>query len=115
MRQITGLTADAKQSVKIQDEKGGIVKFTFFYLDNQQSWFFDIEYGDFICKSIRLTNCPNIIRQYREVLPFGFGCKVSDGLEPFFIDDFESGRVMIFLLDRADVDYVEQEVYGKIW
>ena len=38
MKQITGLNSIAKQSIKIQVDGGDIVKLTFFYLDNQQSW-----------------------------------------------------------------------------
>lgn len=115
MKQITGLTSIPKQSIKMQVDGGDIVELAFYYKENQQGWFFDITYGDFICKTTKLTNCPNIIRQFQEVLPFGLGCSVNDGLEPYFLDDFETGRVEVFLLDSADVQYVGKTIYGKIW
>jgi hypothetical protein len=115
MLQVTGLTATPKQSVKVQLDNGDVVELNFTYRENQRAWFFDILYKDFACYGTKLTNCPNIVRQFQNTLPFGVGCSVKDGYEPWFLNDFESGRVSVFVLDANDVDYVGQEVYGKIW
>ena len=115
MLQVTGLTAVPKQSIKIQLDDGSIVELRFIYRTNQRAWFFDVLYKDFSCCGIQLTNCPNIIRQFQNILPFGVGCYVKDGYEPWFLNDFESGRVSVFVLSADDVDYVGQEIYGKIW
>lgn len=115
MKQITALTAIPKQSVKMQVENGGIVEISFTYRENQRAWFFDIEYNDFVCKTTQLTNCPNIIRQFQNILPFGIGCYVNDGGEPWFLNDFETERVKVFLLNEEEVNYIGQQIYGKIW
>lgn len=115
MKQLTGLNALPNQSVKIQVDGGDIAEFTFYFKENQRGWFFDIKYGDFECKTTKLTNCPNIIRQFQETLPFGVGCFVNDGGEPWFLNDFETERVQVFLLDESDVQYIGQQIYGKIW
>lgn len=115
MLQVTGLTATPKQSVKIQLESGDIVELRFVYKSNQRGWFFDVLYKEFSCYGIQLTNCPNIIRQFQNILPFGIGCSVTDGYEPWFLNDFETGRVAVYVLNHDDVSYVGQDIYGKIW
>lgn len=115
MREFVGLTDLPKQSIKMQVENGDIVKVSFYYKENQQGWFFDIEYNNFSCKTTQLTNCPNIIRQFQNVLPFGISCSVNDGGEPWFLNDFLTGRVRVFLLNEDEVNYIGQQIYGKIW
>ena len=60
MRQITGLSIDAKQEFKIQIEGGDIAIFNFYYLESQIGWFFDITYGDFKSTGLRLVNSLNV-------------------------------------------------------
>ncbi len=115
MLQVTGLTANPKQSIKVQLDNGDVVQLNFVYRLNQRAWFFDVLYKDFACYGVQLTNCPNIIRQFQNMLPFGIGCFVNDGQEPWFLNDFETGRVEVLVLDANDVDFVGQEIYGKIW
>ena len=80
------------------------------YMPTQESWFMDVEYNDFVCKGLRVTNSSNIMRKYRNVIPFGFSCTVTDGLEPMFIDDFKTRRADLYLLDADDVTTVEEGI-----
>jgi hypothetical protein len=48
-----------------------------------------------------------MLRQFRRNINFGLSCVVSDGGEPWFLSDFETGRVKIYELSTADVATVE--------
>jgi len=117
MFKITNLNDEAKQSVKISVGNNKIVKLTFEYCPNQRCWWFDIECDDlkFYSYGHKLTNCPNIIREFQNLLPFGIGCNVLDNQEPWFQNDFITGRVSVYILDKEEVQEIGQVLYGKIW
>ena len=112
MRQITGLSIDAKQEFKIQIEDGNVAIFNFYYLQSQIGWFFDITYGDFKSTGLRLVNSPNVLDAYFNILRFGLFVEVPDGAEPYFIDDFISGRVNLYILSESDVKDMENILYA---
>ncbi len=103
MKQINSITDDAKQSLAIILEDGSRVQTTLNYIAAQNGWFYSFIYGDFTSNNRRLVNSPNMIRQFRNILPFGLACLVTDGYEPVYIDDFTSGRVTLFVLNEEDV------------
>lgn len=107
MRQITGLSIDAKQEFKIQIEDGGVAIFNFYYLQSQIGWFFDITYGNFKSTGLRLVNSPNVLDAYFNILRFGLMVNVPDGAEPYFVDDFITGRVNLYILSESEVKQVE--------
>lgn len=112
MRQITGLSADAKQKFKVQIEGGDIAIFNFYYLQSQIGWFFDITYGDFKSTGLRLVNSPNVLDAYFNILRFGLLCSVPDGAEPYFIEDFINGRVNLYVLSESEVKELESSLYA---
>lgn len=117
MYQITELTDQPKQQVKVTVGANKTCKLNFTYCPNQQCWFFDIIYddGNFYSYGHKLTNCPNIIRQFQNTLPFGLGCSVEDGLEPWFQNDFITERVKVYVLSKEDVQTIGTDLYAKIW
>ncbi len=48
-----------------------------------------------------------MLRQFRNIIPFGLACVIADGFEPVYQDDFTSGRASLYLLNEADVAEVE--------
>ncbi len=104
---ITNLKNKSRQKIKVQIGNAAIATFTFYYLPSQQGWFFDVEYGDFVSKGLRLVNSYNVLTAYFNILRFGLSCQVSDGSEPFFVDDFSTGRVKLFLLSEEEVLFLE--------
>jgi hypothetical protein len=106
-RLITNLKSQARQQIKVQIENADMATFTFYYLPSQQGWFFDVEYGDFVSKGLRLVNSYNVLTAYFNILRFGLSCQVSDGSEPFFVDDFATERVKLFLLTEEEVLFLE--------
>jgi len=115
MQQVIDITAEPKQELYVKLNEGGIIKLKLEFIDSQIGWFMYIDYNDVKSNCHRITNTPNIIREKMNIYPFGIGCSVSDGQEPFFIDDFSTGRAQLFVLSRDEVEYVEKELYGKIF
>jgi hypothetical protein len=110
---LTTLTSQARQKLQIEGENREQITLTLEYLPRSQSWNFSIEYLEQVINGIRLTNSPNVLRQFKNTLPFGIMCSTNDGLDPFFITDFESGRATISLLNEEEVQEVEETVYGS--
>ena len=112
MRQITGLGADAKQEFKIQIEDGDVAIFNFYFLPTQRGWFFDISYGNFNSTGLQLVNSPNVLDAYFNILRFGLLVEVPDGAEPYFVDDFITGRVNLYILSESEVKQLEETIYA---
>ena len=111
MKQITEIDSDAKQNLIIIGENNERITFNIYYSSGQQSWFFDIEYLDFFAYGLKLVTAPNVLRRFRNVIPFGIMSYTIDGAEPYFIDDFEKGRVILYLLNELEVEEIEEDYY----
>ena len=112
MFRINSLANEPKQSIVMFVDNSRIV-FTFNYKPNQLGWFFGFEYDGQSYQNIRLTTSYNILRAYRNWLPFGIACQTLDGLEPMDIDDFSSGYANVYLLTKEEVNTVESTFYVK--
>lgn len=108
MKLITGLTSDPNQAQNIILLDGSNVPFSMTYFDNQQGWFFNLSYGsNFSLFNRRLVVSPNMLRTWRNIIPFGLALMTTDGYEPIFITDFISGRASLYILDTDDVQNYE--------
>lgn len=112
MNQVTGLTSDYKQSFQILTQDGEIVYFNLYYYMTQQSWFFDFTYKNYTCNCERVVLTPNALRHLKNIIPFGVAFYSNDKVEPIFVDDFETGRVQMLILNNEEVKEVELNVYG---
>lgn len=112
MLKVTNLTSDSNQKITQITEDGLEFDITLIYLSTQSGWYMTIEYEDFIVQNMRLCNHKNILRSFINKLPFGLLVDVIDGGEPYFLEDFISGRVNIYVLTTTEVQEVETEVYG---
>lgn len=109
MKKLTQINSDPKQQVIfVLDDQ---TTFTFYleYRRNTQGWYFSLTYDtkDFEIDEQRLTNHPNILRQFKNILPFGLMCYLPDGTEPMYIDDFTNNRVQLYILNASDVEEIE--------
>lgn len=111
MRQITALTSDAKQKYVLVGENKEQIGFSLYYMPTQQSWFFDIDDGSFVLRGVQLGVGYNILRNYKNLLTYGLGVSSTDGLDPFYINDFINGRIKIFLLNAVEKELIEQVIY----
>ena len=112
MKLITDLSDDAKQLFKVQIENANVATLNFYYLPTQSGWFFDISYETFKATGLRLTNSPNVLSAYQNILRFGLGCQVIDGAEPYFVDDFVTGRVKLYILSNDEINEMEKVLYA---
>lgn len=108
MKKISAITSDAKQSLNLILDDSSRVSMNINYIPSQAGWFYSLAYGDsFLVRNRRLVNSPNMLRAFRNIIPFGLACTVIDGYEPVYQDDFTGGRVSLFLLNQDEVAEVE--------
>lgn len=109
MNQITAFTDDAIQQITLVLPDGSTVPMTLNYIPAQQGWFYSITYGSagWGVSNRRIVNSPNMLREFRNIIPFGFCCTTIDGYEIINQSDFVSGRVNFYLLDPTDLMQTE--------
>lgn len=110
MKQIVSLSDDPKQKLNFVLETGEKIVLDFVFVNSQKGWFLSIEYGSFVIRNRRIVTSPNMIRAFRNILPFGIACITTDKQEPIYKDDFLSGRATLYVLNETDVEYVENTV-----
>lgn len=115
MKQITSLTSEYKQNLTISIDTGKILKLNFRYSETQSCWFYEFTYEGFRAGWYTLVNSPNMLREFQNILPFGIGCSTIDGQDPYFINDFTSGRAKVYILTKDEVFQIGRDLYGKIW
>lgn len=113
MRQITEISEDPKQRLTIITEDNKSFELKLVYSDQQQGWFYSIIFGNLSINGIRLVSGANILRAYKNIIPFGIGILTEDRSEPVLIDDFSSERVKMFLLNEQEVKNVESDFYNN--
>ena len=111
MRFLDRLTNDPAQQYTLIGEGGQQIPFFLRYLPRQQSWMFNISYNNFVLNGALLHLSPNILRQWRNVIPFGLAVMSADNYEPYYINDFVTKRIQLFLLDSAEVAEIEKEMF----
>lgn len=112
MNKIDNISDDASQTMNIVLSNGGFVTLNLNYLPAIQRWNFGISYNDFIAAGMILCTHPNVLRQWKNILPFGLACTTTDGADPVLIDDFIGGRATLYLLESDDVKSVETAIFG---
>lgn len=114
MFQFTDLGNEARQEITMMLDNTTRIPFTFEYRANQLGWFFGFTYNNETYQNIRLTTSYNILRAYRNWLPFGLRCDTADDEEPMDIDDFVNGYASVYLLTKEDVQAIEGNYYKKV-
>ncbi len=112
MQQISNLSDEANQLTKVVLADGSVATFEFQYLAAIERWAFSVSHPELQCDGMILCDGPNVLRQWRNLIPFGLGCYSTDGADPFYIEDFVSGRITLYVLDASEVAFFETNVYG---
>lgn len=115
MYKINSLGNEPKQQITLLVDDNTRVIFYFEYKANQQGWFFGFEYNNTLYQNIRLTTSYNILRAYRNWLPFGIMCLTNDDFEPMDLNDFVSNYASVYLLSKEDIKGIESNYYSKIY
>lgn len=111
MRYLNKITTAAFQEFALTGNPGQRIIVKLRFLPSQNQWMADIEWNDFILRGIVLTQSPNLLRAYKNLIPFGICCQTIDGIDPYFIDDFSNQRARLYLLTADEVNEIEQGLF----
>ncbi len=107
MKILTGLQAVGTQKFNTVAESGDTVYITLYFRPAIQQWFMDLTSGDFELYGQRVCNSLNLLEQYSRVINFGIIVIVSDGGEPFQVNDFTTGRVQLGVLSESEIETID--------
>ncbi len=110
---IQRIASDALQKQTLVLEDGTALTLTLYFRPLQLGWFInELTYGSFTLQGMRVTNNPNMLNQWRSVLPFGLACYSTANREPSLQQDFSSGASKLYILTQAEVteyaDYLKR-------
>lgn len=111
---IANLTNFGDQSTILQLPDGTTATLELIYQGATERWIFNLTYGSFSANGVGLCTYPNVLRQWKEILPFGLACVTNNQTDPFDINDFSSGRVQLYLLTEEDVAEIESSTFGGV-
>ena len=112
MNLLTGFTESAKQTITFPLTSGGVFELSLEFRPQQTGWFFDFAYGTYVVRGQRLTLHMNILRQLRNVIPFGVAVVSSVGYEPQTQEALSDGSVSIYLFEDGELEDVEAYLDG---
>lgn len=109
---INNLTDFADQVTTLQLPDGTTTTLELIYQGATERWVLNLVYGDFIANGVGICCYPNVLRQWKNILPFGIACVTADQTDPFAPTDFSSGRATLYLLTAEEVISLEDTVFG---
>lgn len=112
MKIITSITSSPKQSFTLKLDNNESARIRMYFYPTQKSWYFDLEYKGYINNGNKIVQTMNALRHLRDRIPFGLAIVSSSQAEPFALDDFSSGKVLMLLLNSEEVETIEEVVYG---
>lgn len=108
MYQVQNITSDALQQQTLVLPDGTFLVITLNYKPLQYGWFANLTYGTFELDGLRITNSPNMLFQFRNLLPFGLACISTANREPTQQQDFLSGEAALYVLSKDEMaEYVQ--------
>lgn len=113
MNLIQQITSDPLQKQTIILADGSPLTITVSFRPMQFGWFFEeITWGDVTIEGMRICVSPNMLRQFKNLIPFGIACFSAGNREPTQQDDFSSGAASLYVLSEADVQAYEDILSG---
>lgn len=113
MQIITQITNNPMQTMKLVLDTKELVQFNLRFMPTQMSWYCDVIYNDIEIYGLKVALFPNLLRHFKNMLPFGIGFSANDHVEPFSIEDFTNGRVQMFVLNKQEVEEIESVVFNE--
>lgn len=112
MKYLNKITAAPYQQFFLTGIPQETITLTLRYMPSQQMWTMDLAQGDFIANGIQIVAAPNLIRNFRNIINFGMACLTSDGLDPYYVDDFANQRVGLYLLTSDEILQIEEAYFS---
>ncbi|MBQ3946368.1 MAG: hypothetical protein II670_12290 [Alphaproteobacteria bacterium] len=113
MQIITSVTDQPKQQFNLKLDNNERATMRLYYYESQNSWYFDIEYNGRINNGNKVVLTFNALRHLKRLLPFGISFISESNADPFSLDAFTSGKVVMILLNQEDVNLIEETVYNE--
>lgn len=105
MNLINQITTSPYQQQTFTLDDGSSFTMTLYFVPLQQGWFItELTYQTFILRGIRVTNSPNFLNQFRNIIPFGLGCISVANREPSLQQDFSSGNSKLYILSKLETE-----------
>lgn len=112
MQFITEITDDPKQQMSVVSEDGDVFELYLEYRESQGLWFANVVYGSTVINGIGLVKSANLLRQWKNIIPFGISITCTDKGDPYYLEDFSKKRCQLVVLTAAEVLLIEDEIYG---
>lgn len=113
MNSIDNLVKSSNQQTTVLLPGGETADVGMLFHEATERWVMNISYGDRLILGVGVAFHANLLRQWKNTLPFGIACITQDQTDPFRVDDFSSGRAVLYLLTSSDTELVEREVFGS--
>lgn len=107
MLYINKITSDPSQQLTLTGIPTLQIGMALRYMPRVQSWIMDVTYGTFAVKGKRVVTGLNLLRQFKDIIPFGICCVTTNGLDPYRLDNFINQSANLYLLDSTDVADIE--------
>lgn len=108
MFQVKQITTDARQRQTIVLPDGTSFDLVLYFSLSQIGWFItELTYvtatSSFSVKGLRITVSPNMLQQWKNLIPFGLACFSTANREPTQKGDFASGAAILYILTAEEV------------
>lgn len=111
MKYIDRITDNPIQTMTLTGNARQRIKLTMRYMPSQQSWFMDVVYNDFRVYGLQVVANVNLLRNYQNIIPFGFVCTTEQQIDPYRLDDFLTGFAKLYLMNKQDVINIEEAFF----
>lgn len=112
---LSGLTDQPNQQYPISLPDGSTATLSLQYWPQQVGWYYDLSWNGqtppWQLIGQELVTAPNILRQFKNIIPFGITVSTIDGLDPTDQEDFVNGTATMVLLNASDIASIESSVY----
>ena len=112
MKLVSGITNQPKQQMTLVLDEGSSVFITLNYYPQQIGWFMDVRWQTWVVLGLRVTTSPNILRQWKNVIPFGLAVSGKNEVEPLNPDDFVDGTISVYVLQGEDLTSIEEAAFA---
>lgn len=111
MLYINKITNDPIQNINLTGIPNLNIAMTLRYLPRMQLWTMNLAFGTTTINGIMVMTAANMLRQFRNNIPFGICCLMASGLDPYNQNDFATQAANLYLLNSADVANIEAEFF----
>lgn len=109
MLPIQDLSTEARQKMDLVLGDGSIAQMLIEYKPQQYGWFItSLSYESVVIKGLRIVTGPNMLYQWKNVLPFGLACFVTANREPTQQEDFAQSAAQLFLLTQEEMAVLDE-------